>query len=224
MIFSLFSLTPLFFSVLFPSPTITVANVNDWRSDVTSQEEKAEPHHVGVDYSNYDKNKKIEEPEVSNWILDLDHNGKNESIVVKSYLSIHGDQNTEIYINSNSQPVLTEIGSFHSIEIHKMDNSGHYIVELQLQTSQSINALFYLYQKGKLERVSVSTEKSPSWHGIISRNSPELKDIDNDGTLELLAYYNFLSDPIRKVEVYKYNGKSFNKTQEYEEVIPDKYL
>lgn len=224
MIFSLFFLTPLFFAVLFPFPSMTVANINDWKSEVTSQEEKAELYHVDVDHNNYDKNKKIEKPEALNLIIDLDHNGKNESIVVKSYPSIPGGQNTEIYINSNSRPALTEIGSFYSIRTHKMNHSDHCITELQLQTGQSINTLFYIYRKGKLERVSVSTEKPSSWHGIVSRNSPELKDIDNNGTLELLAYYNFLYDSTRTVEVYKFNGKSFNKTQEYEEAIPDKYL
>lgn len=205
--------------IFFPFPGKNSAVINDWNSENISQEEEIiiEPVDMNIGDSNYEKNKRTEKPKVSNFTLDLDYNGKNERVVVKSYPGIPGDQNTEIYINSSSKPILTEIGSFYAIKTHKMDNSNQHITELQLQTGQSFNTLFYIYQKGKLERISVSTEKPPSWYGIISRNSPEFEDINSDGTLELLAYYNFLYDATRKVEVYTFNGKAFNKIQEYEE-------
>ncbi len=44
----------------------------------------------------------------------------------------------------------------------------------------------------------------------MSRNIPEFRDINKDGNLELLAYYNFLNDPTRTVEVYEYSDGSFN--------------
>ena len=159
-----------------------------------------------------------------NFILDLDANGKNEEVVIKSYPGFPGNQNTEVYINSGSKPVLTEVGSFYTINTHKMDDSGRYITELQLQTGQSLNTLFYTYRKGKLEMVPISTEKPSSWHGIISRNSPKLGDINNDGVLELLVHYNFLYDPTRRVEIYRFDGKTFTMVEEYEEPNSDSYL
>lgn len=222
MIFNSILLITLLFSVFFPSPILTVDSSYNQNIENSPQEAEveAEPYRVDVDYSNYEKNKEIEGPDISNFALDLDYDGKNETVVVKSYPGIPGDQNTEVYIDSSSQPVITEIGSFYAIKTHKMDNSNRSITELQLQTGQSINALFYMYKKGKLERVPVSTEKPPSWHGIISRNLPEFKDVDGDGTLELLAYYNFFNEPTRTVEVYTFTGSVLQKINEYEEPNP----
>lgn len=198
---------------LFLPSTTKVDNANDWNTENISKETE------NVDYTDYLTRKETDDPKVWNITLDIDNNGKNDEIVVKSYPGFPGDQNTELYISQDKLPLLTEIGYFNGMQMYKMDTLGHHILELQLLTGQSINTLFYTYEKGKLNRVSVSTENSPSWYGIVSRNPPELKDIDNDGVLDLLAYYNFLYDPTRTVEVYKFKGHSFTKIKEYEEVI-----
>lgn len=226
MIFSFIIVSTLFLRVFLPSLAMSLNKTHDWNTGDISQEKplEAESYLIDSNDNKYERNKETESVQVQNFDLDLDSNGKNERVMIKSHSELSGNQNTEVYIDSSSKPALAETGSLYSIRTHKMDNSNNYITELQLQTGQSINTLFYIYRKGKLERIPVSTEKPLFWHGIISRNSPEFKDADQDGELELLAYYNFLYDPTRKVEVYKFNGKAFNKTQEYEEVIPDKHL
>lgn len=195
--------------------------INSWDTENSPEEEEAiiEPMYVSTAESNYEKNKKTE---VLNFSLDLDDDGKNEKIIIKSNLGFPGDQNTEVYINSDKQPEITEIGSFYSIRTHSMGTFKQDIIELQVQTGQSINTLLYTYRNGRLERVPVSTEKPPSWFGIISRNSPEFKDIDDDGSPELLAYYSFLYDLTRKVEVYSFDGKVFVKVHEYEESVSER--
>lgn len=226
MIFSLIITAMLFFLVLFPQPTIGVGDANEWNTEDTFKEEEieAETWHVDADYDSYLARKETESPEVWNLVLDLDADGKNEEITIKSYPGFPGDQNTELYINHKTQPTLIETGYFDNMQTHRMDVVGRHILKLQLLTGQSLNTLFYTYQNGELNRVSVSTEKPPSWYGIVSRNDPELKDIDNDGVLELLAYYNFLYDSTRKVEVYRFTGSAFNKIKEYQEMMAEIYL
>lgn len=215
MIFNLLMSTIIFSFILFPLPTLTVGNTNDWNTEDISQDEEIEIELIGfkMDNGQYEESKKITPPSIHNFSYDLDGNGTEEKIIIKSYPGFPGDQNTEIYINSNSEPSFVEVGAFFAFNIHRMDKAGNHVTELQLQTGQSLNALFYTYHDGEIERVSVSTENPPSWHGIISRNIPEFKDIDQDGNLELLAYYNFLNDPARAVEVYEYNGGFFNLIQ-----------
>ena len=211
--------------ILFPPSTVSIGKYNDWDIENIIQEEETEAGpSFEINNERHEEYKKTTPPDVQNVSLDLDGNNINEEIIIKSYPGFPGDQNTKIYINSSPQSVLTEVGDFYALNVHKMNNSKNYVTELQLQTGQSLNTIFYRYENEKLERVSVSTEKSPSWHGVISRNIPEFKDIDNDGSLELLAYYNFLYDSTRTVEVYEYAGLAFNLVQKYEEKTPTEYF
>jgi len=150
--------------------------------------------------------------------FDLNQDGKLEKITIYSALGKEiGDENTKIYINDNKESVLNLGGYFDGIQVHKINPQGQQVLEVRTIGGHSIDTTFYTYKNNNLSIVLVSTAKPPSFYGIVSRNKPELKDIDNDGTLELLAYYNFLYDPTRKVEVYKFDGKNFDKIREYEE-------
>ncbi len=224
MISSISTILTLFLLIFLPSDAMSLNKAHNWNTGRNSHEmaAKAEQYHIVSMDDKYERTKETKGLLIKNFDLDLDSNGKDESVMVTSYVDLSGNQDTKVYIDSSPKPVFTETGSFYAMKTHKIDNSPISISELQLQSGQSINTLFYIYRKGKLVRVPVSTERPPSWHGISSRNSPEFKDIDNDGTQELLAYYNFLSDATRKVEVYKFNGKIFNKIQEYEEANPDR--
>ncbi|MBU0579156.1 hypothetical protein KJ628_04275 [Patescibacteria group bacterium] len=206
---------------LFSAPTLSVSHTNKWSQEDTSQEQEIEieqtiPTYSKNAYNNYLYSKEYDPPQTLDMTLDLDGNNKNEKITVKSYPGFPGDQNTKIYINNSSQPTLNEVGYFHNLTTHQIGKSNH-IVQLQLLTGQSINSLFYVYRQEKLTRIPVSTEKSPNYYGIVSRNSPELKDIDGDGTPELLAYYYFFNDPTKVVEVYKFIDSAFLLEQKYEE-------
>ncbi len=162
MTFNLLVSTIILSFILFPLPTLTIDNTNDWNTEDTSQKEEieVEPINFEVDNKQYKEYKKTIPSSIQNFSYDLDGNGTDEKIIIKSYPGFPGDQNTEIYINSNPNPIFTEVGSFYSLNVHKMDNTRNYVTELQLQTGQSLNALFYSYQDGELERVPVSTQKN----------------------------------------------------------------
>lgn len=98
---------------------------------------------------------------------------------------------------------------------------------VEILSGKTINAIVYRYVDGVLERIPVSTEK-PGPYGFVgtaTRNSPEFKDLDGDGVLEMLVYYRFFPpEKRRRVEVYKFDGSRFDKIREYEEPTDEVYL
>lgn len=157
---------------------------------------------------------------VLNKSFDLDSDGRNEKLTIKSGIGLPGEEYTIIYLNDSQKPTLHLYGFFDSINVHTMDTFRHKVVEVRVLTGQSINMLAYAYQGGDLVRIPISTEKPPNYLGIVSRNYPEFKDIDEDGILELLAYYHFLGDTKRTVEVYTFKHNMFQKSRDYEEAVP----
>lgn len=153
--------------------------------------------------------------------FDLDHDGKAENITVFSTLGQEiGNEITIITINNSKNPGLQLGGYFHGMQVHTMNSRGQKILELNTIEGHSINTTFYMYKSGSLNVVPVSTAKPPSFYGIVSRNAPDVKDVDGDGALELLAYYYFPGDTKRAVEVYTFKNNMFQKSQEYEEAVP----
>ena len=168
----------------------------------------------------------IEDPLFSEFFFDLDSDGKNEKIVVYSTLGKEiGDEHTDIYLNNGKKPILNLGGYFDGIEIHSINHQGKQILEIRTAAGHSIETNFYTYKNGRLKIVPVSTAKPPSFYGIVSRNVPELRDSDNDGVLELFAYYrHFPPEKQRTVELYKFDDHQFVKIREYEEDMPELYL
>lgn len=158
--------------------------------------------------------------------FDIDGDRKFEKFTVFStWKKEIGDEITKIYINDNETPNLILQGYFDGIDIHAMNPQGFQVLEVRTADGHSIDTTFYTYKNGQLKLVPVSTSKPPSFYGIVSRNKPEFKDIDNNGTLELLAYYrHFPPEKKRTVEVYKFNRQKFTKTQEYEESLSNMYF
>lgn len=158
--------------------------------------------------------------------FDLDQNGETEKISIISTLGEGvGNENTKIYLNNSPEPFLNLNGYFDKIQTHIMNAQGIQILELRTIAGHSLETTFYIYKKGRLIIVPVSTAKPPYFYGIVSRNAPELKDLDGDGVLELLAYYrHFPPEKERTVEVYKFSGHDFTKTQKYEESMSELYL
>lgn len=108
-----------------------------------------------------------------------------------------------------------------------LEDDGRDELVVEILSGKTINAIVYRYVDGVLERIPVSTEK-PGPYGFVgtaTRHSPEFRDLDGDGVLEMLAYYrHFPPEKSRTVEVYKFDGQRFNKIKEYEEIIPEVYL
>ena len=153
--------------------------------------------------------------------FDLDRDGVVEKIAVFSTLGKEiGDEITTITINNDKQPTLKLSGYFDDMQVHTINPQGQKILELSTIEGHSINTTFYNYVGGRLSVVPVSTAKPPSFYGIVSRNAPEMKDVNGDGVLELLAYYYFVADTKRTVEVYTFKHNMFQKDREYEEPVP----
>lgn len=176
----------------------------------------------------YDRNiihfdKQLENQVVS-MSIDLDSDGIDEKIVLKSHLGLPGEEKTEVYLNG-IWPILTLYGFLDNVLTHDIDNSRYKFIELQLAAGHSINSLIYKYQKGVLKRIPVSTEKVPYFMGIVARNTPEFKDVDGDGVLEMFAYYrHFPPEKRRTVEIYKFNGEEFKRQKKYDETTPEIFL
>ncbi|MCL5003865.1 MAG: hypothetical protein M1352_01185 [Patescibacteria group bacterium] len=116
------------------------------------------------------------------------------------------------------------LSSAYSIDLEK-DGQEELVVEVI--TGKTVGTIVYKFVGGVLSRIPVSTEVPGTWgfYGISSRESPEFKDIDDDGKLEMLAYYRFFPpEKRRRVEVYKFTGSVFQKIKEYEEKMPEVYL
>jgi len=103
MIFNFLASTIILSFMLFPLPTFTIGNVNDWNTENISQEEEIESQSINfeIDDRQYEEYKKTTPPNIQNFSYDLNENDTDEKIVIKSYPGFPGDQNTEIYIDSN---------------------------------------------------------------------------------------------------------------------------
>lgn len=158
------------------------------------------------------------------YLYDFDLDQKKENIIFRSSPVGLDDGITEVFLNNKDKPELTIKGYFVNSKIVDITNVLR-ILEVEVLVGKSINSLIYRYENGKLIRVSVSTEKAPFFEGLVSRNPPEYKDVDNDGILEILVYYRYFPpQKKRTVEVYKFNGKQFKKQKEYEEETTEVYL
>jgi len=132
---------------------------------------------------------------------------------------------TDVYIGSSRNPQISLDGHLYNAYAVDINNDGKDELEIEIVAGQSLNSLVYRIINGQLHRIAVSTENPKNWEGIVSRNSPEFKDINKDGVLEMLAYYRFFPpEKRRKVEVYKFTGLQFRKVKEYEEDMPEVYL
>lgn len=157
-------------------------------------------------------------------LYDFDLNGRKEGISFHSSSVKLNNGITEVFLQNQTKPELILQGYFVGSRFLYIRN-GLQILEVEVLVGKSINTLVYKYENGKLIRIPVSTEKTPSFEGIVSRNSPEFKDIDNDGVLEILAYYRYFPpEKKRTVKVYKFNGEQFEKYKEYEEETSAVYL
>lgn len=187
---------------------------------------------TGIIHDNAENSKKIlsiadlKDPLILERFFDLDNDEESEKITVSSTLGKEiGDENTKIYINNSGESALVLHGYFDGIEVHKMNPLDLQVLEIRTVGGHSIDTTFYTYKKGRLNLVPVSTSEPPSFYGIVSRNRPEVKDINDDGTLELFAYYrHFPPEKQRTVEVYTFDGQGFIKTQEYEESLDNMYF
>lgn len=162
---------------------------------------------------------------ITSMSFDLDGDGISEKIGLRPYLGLPGEEKTEVYLNGSLQPTFTLFGFLESVLTHNIDNSKYKVLELQLASGHSINSLLYRYKDGVLKRIPVSTEKAPYFMGIVARNTPEFKDTDGDGIMEMFVYYRYFPpEKRRKVELYKFNGVEFEKQKQYEESTPVIYL
>lgn len=137
------------------------------------------------------------------------------------------DWKTDMEVADRSYSRLSFYGwlsSAYSVDLEK-DGQDELVVEVI--TGKTIGTVVYKFTGGILSRIPISTEKPGprGFYGISSRNSPEFKDLDDDGILEMLAYYRFFPpEKKRTVEVYKFNGRIFDLVRKYEEKMPDVYL
>lgn len=163
-------------------------------------------------------------PSLSSLSIDLNRDGRKEKLLIYSSSSLSLDPRTYLFINYNPRPKLLLKGHYLESNIHQV-KPDELVLEVQTISGKSVNSLVYFYRRGNLKRIPVSTENSPYYEGVVSRNEPEFKDTDGDGIQEMLVYYrHFPPDFRRTVEIYQLNGEVFQKIGEYEESTPEVYL
>lgn len=163
-------------------------------------------------------------PLLSSLSVDLDRDGRTEKLLIYSSSYLSFDPKTYLFINYNPKPKVSLRGYYLESNVREI-KSNESALEIQTMSGKSVNSLIYFYRHGNLKRISVSTENSSYYEGVVSRNEPEFKDVDGDGIQEMFVYYrHFPPDVKRTVEVYKLNGEVFQKIKEYEEPTPKMYF
>lgn len=125
---------------------------------------------------------------------------------------------SDLYFGHEQQPRISFKGYFYGRNFYDITGNGTEYLEILLLQGQLVNSQLFKYLDGKLERVPVSTEKPPTFFGIVASGIPEYQDLDGDGTKEMLVpHRHYPPEAKRTVEVYKYTGQIFQKEREYEE-------
>ncbi len=137
------------------------------------------------------------------------------------------DWQTDLTVGIQGPPIISLKGQLFAAYPLDLEDDGRDELVVELIHGKLVNLTVYKYKDNSLERIPVSTEKPGPYgfYGTATRNSPEFKDLDGDGRLELLVYYSLASPQKRRqVEVYKFDGWRFDKIKDYEEETAETYL
>lgn len=137
------------------------------------------------------------------------------------------DWQTDLTVGVRGRPIISLKGQLFAAYPLDLEGDGRDELAVEVTQGKLGNLNVYRYNDDSLERIAVSTEK-PGPHGylgVVTRSSPEFRDSDGDGRLELFAYYSMtVPQRKRRVEVYKFDGQRFNKIKDYEEEADEVYL
>lgn len=137
------------------------------------------------------------------------------------------DWQTDLTFGIQGLPIISLKGQLFAAYPLDLEGDGRDELVVEVIQGKLGNLNVYRYANNSLERIPALTEKPGPYGylGTVTRNSPEFKDWDGDGKLELFAYYS-LTEPQkrRRVEVYKFDGQRFNKIKDYEEGTAEVYL
>lgn len=153
--------------------------------------------------------------------------GREHRISVRSFPIEPFPETADVFVDDAPEPVISFKGELDNFYVLDIDDDANQELVVELIQGKLINLNVYKYKNNSLERITVSTEKPGPYGylGTVTRSSPEFKDLDGDGSLELFAYYSKkVPQKKRRVEVYKFNGSGFDKIQEYEEPTEEVYL
>lgn len=152
--------------------------------------------------------------------------GNDEPLTLRSYTIAPFQGKTDVYLGSNGIHQFSLAGFFRKAYAIDIENDGNEELVIEVETGHSIDTSVYKHSNKKLHRILISDGTVTAvWESVTARNTPEFKDVDNDGVLELLAYYRFFPpEKKRRVELYKFNGREFQKTNEFEEETESFYL
>lgn len=208
-------LIPVFFAVLFFLPFLLSRSTDSYPVHQGGMEDRKMILSTATDDDVF----------VVQSFLDLDSDGKEESLLVHSYTGLPGEERTEVFLNDADTPLLSLAGYFEGVFVHDIDHTQAKFLEIRTSSGHSINSRIYRYNKRALVMIPVSTEKEGFFEGVASRNPPEFKDVDGDGMKEMVIFRRqFPPDHRRTVEVYQLKERRFEKLREYEEETQELFL
>lgn len=120
---------------------------------------------------------------------------------------------TDVYVRNEEIPRLTLNGYYRNSKFHNFGVNGTQYLEILLLSGKLINSQLYDYSSGQLKKIFPLKE-------IWASADPEYKDINGDGTKEMLVYHQLglLGEP-RTIEVYNITNGRLQKQAEFIEKI-----
>lgn len=158
-------------------------------------------------------------------ILTIRERNNSASLTLKSYTVEPFQGKTDVYTGSGNLPRFSLPGFFRNAYSIDIEDDGNEELVVEVETGHSIDSSVYKYSNKKLNRILISNGPSTILESITTRNTPEFKDTNHDGVLEMFVYYRFFPpEKRRRVELYKFDGQRFSKIKEYEEATSEFYL
>lgn len=154
---------------------------------------------------------------------DLDADGNPETVYFKINGNEYGNWKTEVFLNNSKTPLIRVDDLLIKKSLQKISKSTR-ILKLELSAGgKLVNTVLYQYKDSKITEIPITTASQESDPNTWSSGGSEFKDLDTDGIKEMLIYHGYYPQPARTVGVYKFNGKHFIHSQEYDEPTPEAY-
>ena len=149
---------------------------------------------------------------------DLNADGKTETLYFRNEEIEFGDLKTHVFINDPDKSALVVEGLLENSAVHNISKNVRVLKLAMSAGGKLVNTVLYQYHEDKLIEIPIMDEISQPTPNTWSSGGSDLKDTDRNGIKELLVYHEHQpSWEMRTVDVYRYNGSSFQKDTEYEE-------
>lgn len=156
--------------------------------------------------------------------FDLDNNGIKERLYFHRTRVEPFAYYTDVVIEGTYKPSLVIPDYFWEAEEYQV-NKNLRVLLTQSQTGHIVSIMVYKYNDGVFSQIPIKTDEYINKDQGDVGSDAEMKDMDSDGTLELLIYFrHYPPEKKRTVKIYKFDGQVFTKTESYDQKTEEVYL